>query len=167
MINQQARAALERFREKYWKEGVVDVGVLESEAAKVGSAVHGDGMEQDGSGMSEAVKELVGELERMAMDGENPVPDACALLWAYYWWEEDEDTAWEWWDRGLDLESPLMEAINLDNMEQEVEEDDWSDGETNGREGEMNGHEGTEDDEEEDDWDGEFQAYDDETEAGG
>ena len=176
-VRDSARAALERFREKYWKEGVVDVGVLESEAAKVGSVVQGDCAEQDGSGESEAVKELVGELERMAMDVENPVSDACALLWAYYWWEEDEDTAWEWWDRGLDMESPLMEAINLDNMEQEVGEDDWQgtempdqvghDGGTNGREGEMNGHEGTEDDEEEDDWDGEFQAYDDETEAGG
>ena len=152
MINQQAIAALERFREKYWKEGVVDVGVLESEAAKVGSSVPGDGAVQDGNGRNEEIKglvsesesaslkALVGELERMAMDVENPVPDACALLWAYYWWEEDEDTAWEWWDRGMDMESPLMEAINLDNMEQEVEEDDW---------------------------DGEFQAYDDETEAGG
>ena len=152
MINQQAIAALERFREKYWKEGVVDVGVLESEAAKVGSSVPGDGAVQDGNGRNEEIKglvsesesaslkALVGELERMAMDVENPVPDACALLWAYYWWEEDEDTAWEWWDRGLDMESPLMEAINLDNMEQEVGEDDW---------------------------DGEFQAYDDETEAGG
>lgn len=115
-----ATAVLNRFRERYYGDGTVDVGVLEDNPLEPG--------------------EIVTELQRMATDIVNPVPDACALLWAYYWWEGQEDTAWEWWDRGLDMESPLMEAINLDSMEQEVGEDDW---------------------------DGEFDAFDDETEAGG
>lgn len=111
-----ATTVLNRFRERYYGDGTVDVGVLEDNPLESG--------------------EIVAELQRMATDK----PDACALLWAYYWWEGQENTAWEWWDRGLDMESPLMEAINLDNMEQEVGEDDW---------------------------DGEFDAFDDETEAGG
>lgn len=111
-----ATTVLNRFRERYYGDGTVDVGVLEDNPLEPG--------------------EIVAELQRMATDK----PDAYALLWAYYWWEGQEDTAWEWWDRGLDMESPLMEAINLDNMEQEVGEDDW---------------------------DGEFDAFDDETEAGG
>ena len=67
-------------------------------------------------------------------------PDAAALLWAYYGWLGEEDTAWKWREKAEESLSPLMEQMNYDEAEQEVEEDDWEQ---------------------------EFQAYDDETEAGG
>lgn len=101
---------LEEFRRKYMEEGEWDV--------------------------SQLTPETVTELETIA--GENA--DACALLWAYYWWEGEEDTAWEWRDKALDLGSELMQAIAEDEMEEEIGEDDWEQ---------------------------EFEAYDDETEAGG
>lgn len=66
-------------------------------------------------------------------------PDAAALLWAYYGWEGDEDTAWEWRDKAEDAQSPLMEQMLYGYAEEEVEEDDWEQ---------------------------EFEAFDDETEAG-
>lgn len=75
-------------------------------------------------------------------------PDSAALLWAYYGWLGEEDTAWEWREKAEESGSPLMEQMLYDEAEEELEEDDWNEAD-------------------EDDWEQEFDAYDDETEAGG
>lgn len=86
--------------------------------------------------------EIIKRLEALVDDPDDPQIDACAVLYSYYWYNGDEDKAWEWRDRAVELGSPLMEKMIYDEAEEEIGEDDW-----------------TESPEEE------FQAYDDETEA--
>ena len=92
----------------------------------------------------EADASTIAKLEKLATDPENPEPDACAILYVYYSREGDEDKAWEWREKGIDMDSRLMQSILDDEAEQEVGEDDWS---------------ASEEPEQE------FEAYDDETEA--
>ena len=92
-------------------------------------------------GEQEALEKAAPWLERYSYEmAALEEADAYALLWAYYWWQGDEDQAWEWRDKAILSSSPLIHLMIIDEAETEIGEDDW---------------------------DGEFEAYDDETEAGG
>ena len=89
-----------------------------------------------------ATEETIKCLESLVDDPDNPQIDACAVLYNYYWYNGEEDKAWEWRDKGVELGSPLMEQIIYDEAEEEIGEDDWTESPEK-----------------------EFQVYDDETEA--
>lgn len=82
--------------------------------------------------------ETIATLEELTED----YPNACAVLYYYYSREGEEDKAWEWREKAIEKESPLMQDWIDEEAEQEVGEDDWTD-----------------------DDDDEFDGYDDETEA--
>lgn len=89
----------------------------------------------------EVDEDVIARLEALASDPEKPTPDAAAVLYQYYSWEGEEDKAWEWREKAIEMESPLMQGILDDEAEEEVEEDGWTQPEK------------------------EFDGYDDETEA--
>ena len=104
----------------------------------------------------EADESVIDKLKALATDPEEPESDACAVLYTYYSWEGDEDEAWKWREKGIEMESNLMQSIVDDEKEEEVGEDDW--------------HPHTDMSmffapDEDDDDDDEFDGYDDETEA--
>ena len=86
-------------------------------------------------------------LEALANDPVEPIANACAVLNQYYTWEGDEDKAWEWREKGLEMGSELMQQLVDEEKEQEVGEDDWTRPEA------------------EEEAEDEFDGYDDETEA--
>ncbi len=85
------------------------------------------------------------------VNAEEPCADAAAILYQYYWWEGDEDTAWMWRDKAIEMGSELIESLIEDEKEDEVGEDDWT--------------ESDDDDDDDDDYEDEFDGYDDETEG--
>lgn len=89
----------------------------------------------------EADEEVIGKLKALAQDEDDPIADAAAVLYSYYWAEGMEDEAWKWRDKAEEMESPLMQALIDEEAEEEVGEDDWTQPEQ------------------------EFEAFDDETEA--
>ena len=100
----------------------------------------------------EATPEDIATLEALASDQENPIPDACAILYYYYNREGEEDKAWEWREKGLELGSELMQQFVEDEAEEEVGEDSWT------RPGAVFFPEDEDDDDE-------YDGHDDETEA--
>ena len=90
-------------------------------------------------------------LEALVNDPDDPIADACAVLYQYYSNEGDEDKAWEWRDKGLEMGSEIMQDMVDEEKEQEVGEDDWTRPAANF----------FPEDEDDDEYDG----YDDETEA--
>ena len=73
----------------------------------------------------EADASILSKLEAVATDQENPVPDACAVLYYHYSNEGDEDKAWEWREKGLEMGSEFMQQLIDDEKEEEVEEDEY------------------------------------------
>jgi|GEM_PF-5694585 len=65
-------------------------------------------------------------LEALVNDPEKPNADACAVLYQYFSDEGDEDKAWEWREKGLDMGSEVMQSIVDDEKEEEVGEDSWT-----------------------------------------
>lgn len=102
-----------------------------------------------------ADESTVAGLEALVNDPDEPNADACAVLYEYYSNEGNEDKAWEWRDKGLEMGSEIMQNMVDDEKEQEVGEDDWSRPAANF----------FPEDEDDDDDDEEFDGYDDETEA--
>ena len=92
-------------------------------------------------------------LEALVNDPEDPQVEACAVLYEYYSREGDEDKAWEWREKGLELGSEIMQGIVEDEKEEEVGEDNWT------RSDAVFFPQDEEDD------DDEYEGYDDETEA--
>lgn len=102
-----------------------------------------------------ADESTVAGLEALVNDPDEPNADACAVLYEYYSNEGNEDKAWEWRDKGLEMGSEIMQNMVDDEKEQEVGEDDWTRPAANF----------FPEDEDDDDDDDEFDGYDDETEA--
>lgn len=94
----------------------------------------------------------IAKLEEIANHPEKPMPDACAVLYHYYGREGDEDKAWEWREKGIEMGSELMQQLIEEEAEEEVGEDDWTRPAANFFP-------------EDDDDDDEYDDYDDETEA--
>lgn len=65
-------------------------------------------------------------LESLVNDHEDPNADACAVLYQYFSNEGDEDKAWEWREKGLDMGSELMQNMVDEEKEEEVGEDSWT-----------------------------------------
>lgn len=98
-----------------------------------------------------ADENTVAGLEALVNDPKEPNADACAVLYEYYSNEGDEDKAWEWREKGLEMGSEIMQDMVDEEKEQEVGEDDWTRPAANF----------FPEDEDDDEYDG----YDDETEA--
>jgi len=107
----------------------------------------------------EVDQETIEQLEALSED----YPNACALLYYYYDQEGDEDKAWEWREKAIEMESPLMQQWLEEEKEEEVGEDNWTAPET--RSTDMSIFFGGSEDDDDDDDDDEFDGYDDETEA--
>ena len=73
-----------------------------------------------------ADEQTVEGLEALVNDPDEPRADACAVLYQYYTNEGDEDKAWEWREKGLEMGSEVMQGIVEDEQEEEVEEDNWT-----------------------------------------
>lgn len=99
--------------------------------------------------------ETIATLEALSED----YPDACAILYYYYNREGEEDKAWEWREKAIEKESPLMQSWIDEEAEQEVGEDDYTAPERRGTDMSIFFGDSEEDD------DNEFDGYDDETEA--
>lgn len=129
---------------KIWKEGL-DLGDKYSALHYYVWQVEND----------KADEKTVEGLEALVNDPEEPQPNACAVLYEYYSREGDEDKAWEWREKGLDMGSEVMQDMVDDEKEEEVGEDNWTRPEANFFPV----------DDDDDDDDDEFDGYDDETEA--
>lgn len=100
----------------------------------------------------EADADVIARLEAIATDRENPIPDACAVLYYHYNREGEDGKAEQWREKGLDLGSEFMQQLIDDEKEEEVEEDSWT------RPGAVFFPEDEDDDDE-------YEGHDDETEA--
>lgn len=54
-------------------------------------------------------EEIIDKLKSIAEATDEPDGDACAVLYLHYAWEGDEDAAWAWREKAIDLESSLMQ----------------------------------------------------------
>ena len=138
---------------QFWKEGM-DEGDNQCALRYCTEKVDND----------EADEETISKLEEIASLPEDPVADAAALLYLYYSNEGDEDKAWEWREKAIDMESELMDSLLEDEKEEEVGEDDWTKPDTRGTDMSIFFGDSEDDDDDDDD---EFDGYDDETEAAG
>lgn len=70
-------------------------------------------------------EDIVRKLIELAEAPEEYAADAAAVLYLHYGWEGDEDSAEAWRERAIEMESPLMEALEQEEREEEIGEDDW------------------------------------------
>ena len=68
----------------------------------------------------------IATLEGLVNDPDNPCADACAILYQYYMIQDDDDMAVKWMERGLDMDSELMQYFLYEEREQEVGEDSYT-----------------------------------------